>query len=83
MKSVSRRLPPRRSSKNVVSTFVPGTYCWCEMYGSRGTTWWNPPVRRSSSRANTLGLSNLGKQAQSIDPCREINAPVRSFPISP
>ncbi len=83
MKSVTVSATRRRSSKNVASTFVPVTYCWWETYRSSGTTWWNPPEERSSSRAKTLGLSNRGRQAQSIDPWRETSAPVCSFPIRP
>ena len=83
MKSVSVSETPRRISKNVVRTFVPPTYCWCEMYSSCGTIWWEPPERRSSIRAKTLGLSNLGRHAQSIAPKRETSAPVDSLPISP
>jgi len=60
-----------------------GTYRRSTVAGPAGEMRQNPPRSRSRSAAKMEGLSNLGRQSQSIDPFRDTKAAERQSPMMP
>lgn len=74
---------PASVSKIVSSTLVFSAYRCHDRYGPAGASSHAPPFSASSSRPNTLGLSNRGSEHQSTLPSTPTSATERQSPISP
>jgi len=77
----SSRIVPSSVVKVVSKTFVSSTYRLTLVKDSRGRTVKEPPRSRSSSAANSDGLSKRGRHSQSSDPSRATNAAERQSPM--
>ena len=74
---------PEPVLKVVSKTLVRGIYLLFTVKSPTGANLKWPPRFQSSSLPNIEALSNLGRQNQSIDPCRDIRAEDRISLISP
>ena len=78
-----RRTSPSAVVNVVTSTFDSSSYARVTVNGAVGAIEKCPPAPRSSSAANSDGLSKRGQQSQSIDPDRPTSAADRPFPMIP